>query len=393
MNEASGDSKWTRRQFLAKGCAAALAAVFGLPAASACAPASQPPTQKPIASTPTSSATWGEAMHYRRLEDGRVHCQICFRECVVAPGQLGFCRNKKNVDGTYYSLVYGLPCALQLDPIEKEPVFHMLPGSRILGVGTAACNSRCKFCQNWEMSQHTLWETLNYRATPADVVERALALGCDAVSFTYNEPTVFYEYAYDIAVAARSQGLRVICHTNGTMLAAPLLQLLAQLDAITVDLKAFTSEFYRRVCTLELEPVLATLKQVAQSGVHLEIVNLVIPTLNDNPDDIRNMCQWIVEHLGTEVPLHFTRFFPAYKLQHLPATPIETLEKAVAIADQVGLQYVYLGNVPGHKRNSTYCPKCGERLLFRLHFTVLENNLADGKCRFCGYPIAGIWSG
>lgn len=177
MNEASGDSKWTRRQFLAKGCAAALAAVFGLPAASACAPALQTPTQRPFASTPTSSAALREAMHYRRLEDGRVHCQICFRECVVAPEQLGFCRNRKNVDGTYYSLVYGLPCALQLDPIEKEPVFHMLPGSRILGVGTAACNSRCKFCQNWEMSQHTLWETLNYRATPADVVERALALG------------------------------------------------------------------------------------------------------------------------------------------------------------------------------------------------------------------------
>lgn len=393
MSEASGHSKWTRREFLTKGCAAALATVLGLPAASACAPASQPPTQEPIVPTPTSSAGLREAMHYQRLEDGRVHCQICFRECIVLPGHLGFCRNKKNVDGTYYSLVYGLPCALQVDPIEKEPVFHMLPGSRILGVGTAACNSRCKFCQNWEMSQSTLWQTLNHRATPSDVVQRALALGCNAVSFTYNEPTVFYEYAYDIAVAARRQGLRVICHTNGTMLAAPLLQLLEQLDAITVDLKAFTSEFYQRVCTLELEPVLNTLRRVAQSGVHLEIVNLVIPTLNDDLEHIRSMCQWIAENLGAEVPLHFTRFFPAYRMQHLPATPIETLEKAVAIADEAGLQYVYLGNVPGHKRNSTYCPKCGERLLFRLHFTVLENELVDGKCRFCGYPIAGIWGG
>lgn len=393
MSKASEYSRWSRRKFLTEGCAAVLATMFGVPATSACAPALQTPTQKSIAPTSTPSTGLREAMHYRRLEDGRVQCQICFRECIVSPGQLGFCRNKKNVDGTYYSLVYGLPCALQLDPIEKEPVFHMLPGSRILGVGTAACNSRCKFCQNWEMSQHTLWETLNYRATPADVVERALALSCDAVSFTYNEPTVFYEYAYDIAAVAKSQGLRVICHTNGTMLAMPLLQLLEQLDAITVDLKAFTSEFYQRVCTLELEPVLATLKRIAQSGVHLEIVNLVIPTLNDNLDDIRCMCQWIVENLGTEVPLHFTRFFPAYKMQHLPATPVETLEKTVAIADKAGLQYVYLGNVPGHKRNSTFCPKCGERLLFRVHFAVLENNLVDGKCRFCGYPIAGVWKG
>ncbi|KPL16688.1 MAG: hypothetical protein AMJ93_15550 [Anaerolineae bacterium SM23_84] len=332
-----------------------------------------------------------EAMHYRRLDDGRVQCQVCFRQCIVSDGRLGFCNNKKNIGGAYYSLIYGQPCALQVDPIEKEPAFHMLPGTRIFCVGTASCNSRCKFCQNWEMSQRTLWETVNYRATPDEVIEQAKASGCGGISFTYNEPIAFYEYMYDIASMAKAQGLRALCHTNGTMLAASLQQLLVQLDAITVDLKAFVSDFYRQVCSLELAPVLRTLERVAQAGVHLEIVNLIIPKLNDNPEDIRSMCTWIVETLGIEVPLHFIRFWPSYKMQHLPPTPVETLEDAVAIADEVGLHYVYLGNVPGHSRNSTFCPACKERIIHRLHFTVVANDVVDGKCGFCGYPIAGVW--
>jgi pyruvate formate lyase activating enzyme len=331
-------------------------------------------------------------MHYQRLSDGRVHCQICFRQCAVSDGQLGFCRTRKNVGGAYYSLVYGLPCALQVDPIEKEPVFHMLPGSKIFCVGTASCNSRCKFCQNWEMSQRSLWETVNYQTTPAEVVKLAKASDCTGISFTYNEPTVFYEYMYDIVSLAKKQGLRTLCHTNGTMLAAPLQQLLERLDAITVDLKAFTADFYREVCSLELAPVLSTLRRIVQAGVHLEIVNLLIPGLNDEPRDIRNMCVWIAENLGVEVPLHFIRFFPSYKMQHLPATPVETLEAAGAIADEVGLHYVYLGNVPGHERNSTFCPKCKARIIHRAHFSVLANDIADGKCRFCGHQITGVWA-
>jgi pyruvate formate lyase activating enzyme len=367
-----------------------LLATLGVPLASSCTPASPTSEPSPAAGTPTP-VELREAMHYQRLDDGRVNCQICFRQCVVSDGQLGFCANRKNVKGTFYSLIHGRPCALQVDPIEKEPVFHMLPGHTIFCVGTASCNSRCKFCQNWEMSQRTMWETVNYRVTPAEVIEHAESWGCTAVSFTYNEPTVFYEYMYDIACLAREHDLRVVCHTNGTMLAAPMTQLLEQLDAITVDLKGFSKGFYHRVCTLELEPVLASLQRIASSGVHLEIVNLVIPTLNDELEDVRNMCTWIAENLGVEVPVHFTRFFPAYKMQYLPPTPIETLEAAVAIGDEVGLHYVYLGNAPGHKRNSTFCPECGERIIHRLHFAVAQLDVVEGNCRFCGHPIAGIW--
>lgn len=330
-------------------------------------------------------------MHYRPLDDRRVQCQICFRQCIVSDGRLGFCHNKKNMDGRYYSLIHSQPCALQVDPIEKEPIFHMLPGTQIFCVGTASCNSRCKFCQNWEMSQRTMWETVNEHATPSEVVQRAQAAGCPTVSFTYNEPTAFYEYMYDIASLAKRQGLGAVCHTNGTMLAAPLQQLLEQLDAITIDLKSFTADFYRAVCSLELAPVLSTLQHVVKSGVHLEIVNLVIPTLNDAPDSIGSMCKWIMDTLGPDIPLHFIRFFPSYRMQHLPPTPIETLEAAVAIADAVGLHYVYLGNAPGHPRNSSFCPTCEARIIDRRHFTVVTNDVVDAKCRFCGHPIAGVW--
>jgi len=383
-------SRLTRRQFLTQGCAAALVAAAGLPLATGCTPASQEPAPEPIIQTLAPSEL-REAMHYRRLDANRIQCGVCFRRCMVSEGRLGFCRNKKNIGGSYYSLIHGQPCALQIDPIEKEPVFHMLPGSRIFCVGTASCNSRCKFCHNWEMSQRTLWETVNEQASPAKVVEQAQEAGCAAVSFTYNEPIAFYEYAYDIASLAQQRGLRAVCHTNGTMLAAPLRQLLEHLDAITVDLKAFALDFYREVCTLELAPVLSTLENIAASGVHLEIVNLVIPGLNDSLHDIQSMCSWIAEHLGPAVPLHFTRFFPSYRMQHLPPTPIETLEAAVAVADESGLQYVYLGNAPGHTRNSTFCPQCGARIIHRLHFAVVQNDVVSGQCRFCAHALPGIW--
>ena len=390
MSVSEGHRGLTRRRFLKQGCAAAVAATIGGPLATACACLPQAPQPRRTVHT-AAPAELREAMHYMRLPDGQVQCQVCFRHCLVSDGQLGFCRNKKNIGGTYYSLIYEQPCALQVDPIEKEPVFHMLPGSRIFCVGTASCNSRCKFCQNWEMSQRTLWETVNDKASPAEVVDLAQAAGCAGVSFTYNEPIAFYEYAYDIASLARRRGLRAICHTNGTMLAAPLQQLLEQLDAITVDLKAFTPDFYREVCSLELAPVLSTLENAARAGVHLEIVNLVIPGLNDGREDMRTMCLWISEHVGSTVPLHFTRFFPSYRMQHLPPTPVETLEAAVAIADEAGLQYVYLGNVPGHIRNSTFCPRCEARVIHRQHFAIVHNDVVDGRCRFCGHPLPGIW--
>ncbi len=219
----------------------------------------------------------------------------------------------------------------------------------------------------------------------------ALKLGCDAVSFTYNEPTVFYEHMYDVARAAKQAGMGALFHTNGGMNEEPLAALLEYMDAATVDLKAFTPEFYRNVSSSELAPVLRTLQQIHQSDAHLEIVNLVVPTLNDDMDDIRRMCQWIRDVLSAEVPVHFNRFFPAYKLTSLPPTPIETLESAAQIADEEGLRYVYVGNCPGHVRNSTFCPACGEQIIERVHFAVLTLSVEKGKCRFCGHRIPGVW--
>ena len=392
----------TRRQLLKAGILAGLGmgltSCLGLqqeaddtlhtPMPSPTAPLRTTPTVLPISPTPVQLH---EAMFYRTLADDQVQCQLCFRQCVVAEGRLGFCRNKKNIGGKYYTKVYAKPGALQMDPIEKEPAFHMLPGGTILCTGTASCNNRCKFCQNWELSQKTIDQMFTMDASPAQVVELALEAGCDAVSFTYNEPTVFYEFMYDIARLAREQGLRSLFHTNGSMNPEPLLALLEHMDAVTVDLKAFTEEFYSRVSSSALWPVLRTLTTIRKAGKHLEIVNLVVPTLNDDLDDMRRMCVWIRDNLGDETPLHFTRFFPAYKLQRLPPTPVETLEAAAKVADEEGLQYVYIGNVPGHERNSTFCPQCGEEIISRIHFAVLSLDVEEGRCRFCGQAIPGIW--
>jgi pyruvate formate lyase activating enzyme len=278
---------------------------------------------------------------------------------------------------------------LQIDPIEKEPAFHFWPGATIFCTGTASCNNRCKFCHNWHLSQQSFEDIRHIAITPKETV--ANALGFDAVSFTYNEPTVFYEHMFDVARLAKEAGLGTLCHTNGGMNEAPLAALLEHMDAVTVDLKAFTSEFYREVSSSELEPVLRSLQQVHQSGVHLEIVNLVIPTLNDDVDDIRRMCRWIRDTLNDQVPLHFNRFFPNYRLTSLPPTPIETLESAAQIADEEGLQYVYIGNCPGHERNSTFCPACGQKIIQRAHFNLFSLDIEKGKCRFCGHRIPGIW--
>ena len=388
----------SRREFLRDvvmaGAGTGVACVLGLGLLGGCTGEEEPtatPTGKRVRPTPTLPPRSHEASFYRRLDDGSIQCGVCWRRCVVRPGKLGFCNNKKNVDGSYYSLVYGRPGALQIDPIEKEPAFHMLPGAIIFCTGTASCNNRCKFCQNWHLSQSTLWEVPNLDRSADEIVALAQEAGCEAVSFTYNEPTVFYEFMYDIAARAKEAGLWALFHTNGGMNREPMLALLELMDAVTVDLKAFTEEFYQRVSSSRLEPVLRTLETIRGAGKHLEIVNLVIPTLNDDLDDIRRMCAWIKSSLGDDVPLHINRFFPNYKLQRLPPTPVETLEAAAEVADAEGLQYVYIGNTPGHPRNSTYCPRCGETLILRAHFAVLDLKLDHGKCPACGHEVPGIW--
>jgi pyruvate formate lyase activating enzyme len=345
--------------------------------------------------TPTAKETPAlelhEAMFYQQLDEESVQCQVCFRSCTVPEGGRGFCRNKVNIEGRYYSVVYGRPSALQIDPIEKEPHFHMLPGTLIFCTGTASCNNRCKFCQNWHLSQKSFEEIDHVAISPEQTVLTALSMNCQSVSFTYNEPTVFYEHMFDVARIAKKAGLGTLFHTNGGMRDEPLAALLEHMDAVTVDLKAFTPEFYQEVSSSQLEPVLRTIQQIHQSDAHLEIVNLVVTTLNDDMDDIRRMCQWIRDTLSDDVPLHFTRFFPAYKLTSLPPTPIETLESAAEIADEEGLKYVYIGNYPGHERNSTFCPECGAKIIERVHFSVTSIDVVGGRCRFCDHEIPGIW--
>ena len=332
-----------------------------------------------------------EAMFYQKLDDNWVQCRICFRKCSIPEGGVGMCRVRENRRGTLYSLVHSLPSAVHIDPIEKEPQLHNLPGTNILCIGTVGCNFKCKQCQNWHLSQGSPGDLRTYYFPPEDVVKFALKKKIPTISFTYNDPIVFYEYVYDVAVEAKKKGLNILWHSNGSLEEEPLRELLKYTDAVTIDLKGFTEKIYSEIYSAELKPVLRTLKIIKEENVWLEIVNLIIPTINDDKDDIKKMCEWIKENLGADVPVHFSRFSPQYKLTHLPRTPVATLEMAHRIAKDVGLKYATVGNVPGHRYNSTFCPGCEKRLIHRVHFQVLENNIKDGKCKFCGYEIQGIW--
>jgi len=340
---------------------------------------------------PSSGVPVRQAMFFKKQEGRLIQCQLCFRRCFIVEGKRGFCRNRENREGTLYSVVYGRPAGLQIDPIELEPMYHMVPGHKNLCVYTASCNFRCKHCHNWTISQSSPEQIRALTYTPKEIVEEALKQGCQSISHSINEPTVFYEMMYDIVQLAKKKGLLTLCHTNGGIGRTPILEVLKFMDGVTVDLKAFNQKFYREISEAKLEPVLETLKNIGEAKKHLEIVNLIIPTLNDNLEDIRKMCQWIGQNLGRDIPLHFTRFFPNYKMTHLPPTPIQTLEEAKRMAMTEGLRYVYIGNVTGHPANSTYCPKCGKKLIERTHFIVLKNQVRNGFCPFCNEKIPGIW--
>lgn len=332
-----------------------------------------------------------EAMYYEKLTRNNVRCQLCPNRCFISPDQRGICGVRENRGGKLYTLVYGLPCTVHVDPIEKKPLFHFLPGSLAFSIATAGCNLRCKFCQNWQISQARPEETSNYNLPPEEVVRLAKEKNCQVIAYTYTEPTIFYEYMLETAKLAKRAGIKNMMHSNGYINEKPLRELAKYLDGANIDLKAFTEQFYRELSFGRLQPVLNSLKILKEEGVFLEITTLIIPTKNDNPEDIKRMCQWIKDNLGDEVPVHFSRFHPMYKLKNLPPTPVKTLELAKHIADQVGLKYVYIGNVPGHRGESTYCPKCGRLLIQRIGYHVLQNNILDGRCKFCGQPIPGVW--
>lgn len=331
------------------------------------------------------------AKYWEKLEGNLVRCQLCPNNCPLAPGKRGICRVRENKKGELVTLVYGIPCAIHIDPIEKKPLFHFLPKTKALSLATAGCNMRCKFCQNWDISQRRPEETENYSLSPVEIVELAKEQDCKSIAYTYSEPTIFYEYMLDIAKLARKAGIKNIIVSNGYINPEPLKELCKYMDAANIDLKGFTDEFYRELTMGRLEPVKKALKIYKEQGVELEITNLIIPTKNDNMETIKKMCIWIRDSLGPDIPLHFSRFWPKYKLTNLPPTSIETLEKARKIALKVGLKYVYIGNIPGHKGENTYCPECGKLLVKRVGFYVLQNNIKNGRCKYCGEKISGVW--
>ena len=333
-----------------------------------------------------------EASFYKKIDEKFVQCQLCPRGCTLSDSQRSFCKAREPKDGKLNSLVYGLPCAVHIDPIEKKPLFHFLPGTPIFSIATAGCNFRCKYCQNWQISQSAPEETYNERLSPQDIVAQTIKNNCPTVAYTYTEPSVFYEYMLDTAKLAKSKGIRNMYHSNGSLNPAPVEELSMYLDAADIDLKGFTQDFYTEVCAGYLDTVLNTLKTLHRNNVHLEITNLVIPTLNDDLNKIREMCVWIKDNLSCDVPIHFSRFWPQFKLTSLYPTPIETLEKARDAAIAAGLNYVYLGNVPGHPAENTYCPGCKNVLIRRSGYIILENRIIDGKCGSCGTVIPGVWS-
>ena len=355
----------------------------------ATAPPMPEETRAPEA-TPMASPHVREAMYYTGMGN-RVNCQLCPRSCVITEGLRGNCGVRENRGGKLHTMVYGNPCAVHVDPIEKKPFYHFNPGSPALSLATAGCNLHCLYCQNWTLSQVTPEETKNYDLPPEQVVAVALAQNCPIISYTYSEPTVFYEYMLTTARLARAQGILNTVISAGYINTPPLRELCHAVDAIKIDLKSFNKEFYMKVCSATLGPVLETLKTIHEEGVHLEIVNLVVPTLNDDEDELREMAGWILDNVGPDVPIHFSRFHPQYKLTNLPPTPVETLERAREIAMDAGIHYVYIGNVPGHAGDHTYCENCGEIIIRRLGFAVVEVHLVDGKCEFCGQPIPGVW--
>ena len=333
-----------------------------------------------------------EAKYYKKHPDREIECTLCPRFCRLGDKERGYCGVRENQDGTYYTLVYGKACSIHVDPIEKKPFFHFLPQSRTLSIATAGCNVNCKFCQNWEISQVRPEQIDHVDLPPALAAGTALKYDCPVIAYTYTEPVVFFEYMYDTAKEASKKGIKSVVVTGGHINEDPLSELLQVVHAVKVDLKAFDQDFYTKYVRGELAPVKKAIEAVARSDVWLEIVYLVIPTLNDQPETIRQMCRWIFSSAGPDVPLHFSRFQPMYLLKNLPPTPVSTLEKLRDIALEEGLRYVYIGNIPGHPGESTYCPKCGNTVIKRIGYKIQKMDIEKGKCLFCGNRIPGVWS-
>ena len=332
-----------------------------------------------------------EARYYEKQPNRKIKCVLCPRECVIDDRERGYCGVRENRGGKYYTLVYSRVCSAHVDPIEKKPFFHFYPGTLAFSIATAGCNVNCKMCQNWEISQVRPEQVNSVYMPPQEVAALAKRNRCASIAYTYSEPTVFYEYMVDTADAGRAEGVKSVVVSGGYIKPEPLKELCRHVDAIKIDLKAFSEKFYAEVVVGEMKPVLDALVTMRKLGMWTEIVYLVVPTLNDGDPEFRGLAKWIKGNLGTDVPVHFSRFHPEYLLKTLPVTPLATLERAKSICDAEGLHYVYLGNVPAHPAEKTYCPKCRRVVVDREGYLIRAVHLNKGKCRYCQQPIAGVW--
>ncbi len=332
-----------------------------------------------------------EAMLWKPLDGGRVSCALCAHRCAIVPSDYGVCGVRRNVDGSLFTLVYGDVIAAAVDPIEKKPLYHFLPGTKSFSIATVGCNFKCGFCQNWQISQTSMKEerTGGFELMPEDVVREALERGCRSISYTYTEPTIFFEYAFDTARLARGKGLLNVFVTNGYMTAEALGTIRPYLDAANVDLKAFRDETYKKVCKARLAPVLDSIRLMKQFGIWVEVTTLVVPGLNDGDDELAGIARFIVS-VDPDIPWHVSRFHPDYKYDEAAATPVATLERALAIGKREGLRFVYVGNVGGFDED-THCPSCGKSLIGREGFRIGKKALKGSACPSCGTPIAGVF--
>ena len=330
-----------------------------------------------------------EAVLFDRLENDKVQCHVCAHECTIAKGRSGICGVRKNRDGTLFTLIYNTVSSEAVDPIEKKPLYHFLPGTLSYSQGTIGCNFRCKHCQNWSISQVSLEQAYTSEITPEESVARAVDSGCASMSWTYNEPTIWHEFTHDSARLAHEAGLKTVYVTNGYITEEALRDISPHLDAFRVDIKAFRDEFYREVCGAHLQPVLDSAVVARELGMHIEVVNLIIPGQNDDVAETKALIEWVRDNLGPQTPIHFTRFYPMYKMEDAAPTPVATLERAWQMARDAGLEYPYVGNVAGHEYENTYCPDCGTLLIDRSGYTIVRNVITgDKKCPECGHGIA-----
>lgn len=334
-----------------------------------------------------------EAKWWRNTEHNKILCTLCPRYCEIGNGQIGFCFIRQNINGKLYTTGYGRPTGFAIDPIEKKPLNHFLPGTNILSFGTAGCNLGCKFCQNWSISKAKLDETNALIASPEDIVKMAKQYSTPSIAFTYNEPTIFGEYVIDISQLAHEERIRSVMVTNGYIDKDARKDIYKFIDAANVDLKAFTEKFYFEKTLSQLEPVLDTIKWLKnETDVWLEITTLLIPNENDSSEEIKSECNWILENLGDSIPLHFTAFHPDFKMRDKEATTLSTLKRAKKIADSMGIQYTYLGNTHDPESQTTFCKNCGAILIERNWHTVIIKNLVENKCSKCGAVLKGIFN-